>query len=63
MIVRPLRRDVHWTSEEDDILREMAGSGESVARIAQQLNRAPGSVRNRALRLNIPLAKSPTRRL
>lgn len=58
MNVPPLRRGVHWTTEEDDFLREMARSGESVARIAEKLNRATGSVRNRALRLRIPIARS-----
>ena len=58
MSARPLRRDVHWTPEEDEVLRDMARSGESVARIAQELNRASSSVRNRAVRLNIPVAKA-----
>jgi hypothetical protein len=58
MTMSPLRRDVHWTAEEDDILREMARLGESVARIAEKLNRATGSVRNRALKLQIPIARS-----
>ena len=58
MSARPLRRDVHWTPEEDDVLREMARSGESAARIAEELNRATSSVRNRAARLNIQVAKA-----
>jgi DNA-binding NarL/FixJ family response regulator len=42
----------------DALLRELARSGESVANIAKHLNRSAGSVRNRALRQNIALAKS-----
>ena len=57
-MTRPLRRDVPWTAEDDEFLREHARAGESVSEIAEQLNRVPSSVRNRALRLNIKLARS-----
>jgi hypothetical protein len=33
-MIRPIRRDVHWSLEEDALLRQLAQSGESVANIA-----------------------------
>jgi DNA-binding NarL/FixJ family response regulator len=58
---QPTRRD--WTSEEDDLLREMARSGESVADISARLDRSPGSVRKRASKFKIALAKAPKLKL
>jgi len=60
-MIRPIRRDVHWSLEEDALLRELAKSGESVANIATHLSRSAGAIRNRALRLNLALAKSQRR--
>jgi hypothetical protein len=37
---------------------ELARAGEDVAKIAKHLNRSEGSTRNRALRLDIALAKA-----
>jgi IS30 family transposase len=54
----PLRRDVHWSPDEDHQLRTLARAGETAANIAKQINRSPGSVRNRALRLGITIKKS-----
>jgi hypothetical protein len=54
----PLRKDVPWRPEDDALLRELARAGEQVAKIAKHLNRSEGSTRNRALRLNIALAKA-----
>jgi hypothetical protein len=54
----PVRRDARWTPDEDDLLRKLARSGESVVNISERLNRSPGSIRKRSLRLNIALAKS-----
>jgi hypothetical protein len=53
----PLRKDIPWRPEDDALLRELARAGEQVAKIAKHLNRSEGSTRNRALRLNIALAK------
>ena len=47
-----------WRPEDDALLRELARAGEQVAKIAKHLNRSQGSTRNRALRLNIALAKA-----
>jgi hypothetical protein len=54
----PLRKDIPWRPEDDALLREMARAGEQVAKIAKQLNRSAGSTRNRALRLDIAVAKA-----
>jgi hypothetical protein len=54
----PLRKDIPWSPEDDALSRELARAGEGVAKIAKHLNRSTGSTRNRALRLDIPLAKS-----
>ena len=40
------------------MLRQLAASEENVASIAKEINRSPGSVRVRAQRLNVKLAKS-----
>jgi hypothetical protein len=54
----PLRKDIPWRPEDDALLRELARAGEQVAKIAKRLNRSEGSTRNRALRLNITLARA-----
>ena len=59
---RPGRRDLHWTPEEDVLLRELARTGETVANIAKRMNRSPGSVSSYALRQNIALAKARNRK-
>ena len=56
-MIRPVHRDTPWTPEEDDLLRKLARSGESVANIAKHIDRSLGSIRNRAVRLNIALVK------
>jgi Recombinase len=53
-----VRNNTQWTAEEDDLLRKLAASGENVANIAKEINRPPGSVRGRAQRLSVKLAKS-----
>ena len=47
-----------WTPEEDELLRSFALSGTSAAAIATLMKRSEQAVRNRAVRLNIVLAKS-----
>lgn len=47
-----------WKPKEDEMLRKLARAGETVANIAKLLDRKPESVRGRASRLKIPLAKS-----
>jgi Recombinase len=57
-MTRAAKRDVPWTHEQDDLLRKMGQAGENIANIAKRMDRSPGSVRIRALRLNVRLAKS-----
>ena len=47
-----------WTTKDDEMLRKLASSGETVANIARILNRKPDSIRARATRLKIRLAKA-----
>ncbi len=52
-----------WTPYEDERLRTLALSGESVVTIARQMNRSEAAVRKRAVRLKLVFAKarlSPT---
>jgi DNA-binding NarL/FixJ family response regulator len=56
-MIPPSRRDLRWTPDEDDLLRDMAQSGESAREISTRLNRSPSSIRERASRLKITLAK------
>ena len=42
-----------WTSEEEDQLRGLAKSGESIATVAERLNRSEQAIRHRARRLGI----------
>jgi Recombinase len=51
-------KDFKWTSEQDKALRELAISGHGLDEIAKLMNRSAGSVRMRAARLDITLAKS-----
>jgi hypothetical protein len=44
-----------WTAAEDDLLRDMAASGENPASIAIRLKRSQDSVQSRAFRLNVSL--------
>jgi len=54
----PLRKGIPWRPEDDTLLRGLARAGEDVAKIAKRLNRSKGATRNRALRLDIALAKA-----
>ena len=58
MTMFAVRNNTQWTPEEDDLLRKLAASGENVANIAKEINRSAGSVRVRAQRLDVKLAKS-----
>jgi hypothetical protein len=57
-MIPPAQRGMRWSPKEDVLLRDLAQSGEYLAKIAQHLDRSPGSVRIRALRMNIALAQS-----
>jgi hypothetical protein len=57
-MIRAARRNSRWSPEEDSLLCEFARSGESVTNIAENLGRSAGSVRVRAQRLNIAMARS-----
>jgi hypothetical protein len=54
----PPRKDIPWRPEEDALLRELARTGEDVAKIAKRLNRSSSATRNRALKLDVALAKA-----
>ena len=56
-MIGPSRRDLRWTPDEDDLLRELARAGEGASEISRRLNRSPSSIRERASRLKITLAK------
>jgi hypothetical protein len=51
-------KDLKWTPEHDKILRELAGSVHGLDEIAKLMDRSVGSVRMRAARLKVKLAKS-----
>jgi DNA-binding NarL/FixJ family response regulator len=55
---QPIKRDARWTPEEDELLRELARSGHNPTDISKRLNRSSGSVRMRAARLKIVVAKA-----
>jgi hypothetical protein len=48
---------VKWSAEEDERLRKLALSGASLAQIAEQMLRNRSSVRNRASKLEIAIAR------
>jgi hypothetical protein len=55
---------VQWSDEEDEQLKKLAGSGFGMVEIADLMQRTKSSVRVRALKLNIAIArqKNPMRR-
>ena len=48
---------IPWSPDEDERLRKLALSGASMAEIAQQMKRTKSSVRTRALKLKIAIAR------
>jgi hypothetical protein len=50
---------VEWSKEDEERLRSLAMSGLSAAQIAAQIHRSKGSVRVRAAKLNIAIAREP----
>jgi DNA-binding NarL/FixJ family response regulator len=46
-----------WSTEEDERLRSLARSGLSIAEIAQQMQRSKPSIRARATKLTIAIAR------
>jgi hypothetical protein len=46
-----------WTTEDDERLRSLAQSGIALSEISHRMKRGKSSVRNRALRLAIPIAR------
>ena len=51
---------VEWSKEDEERLRSLALSGLSAAQIAAQIHRSKGSVRVRAAKLNIDIAREVT---
>ena len=48
-----------WTQAHDDLLRELAASGVSKARIAIRLQRTENSIKHRAMTLGVKVASPP----
>jgi hypothetical protein len=48
---------IPWSPDEDEQLRKLALSGASMAEIAKQMQRTKSSVRTRALKMNIAIAR------
>ncbi len=48
---------IPWSPDEDEQLRKLALSGASMAEIAQQMQRTKSSVRTRASKLKIAIAR------
>jgi hypothetical protein len=57
MTKRPLIASQHWTPEQDEQLRILAASGESIAAISVRLQRSEGALRHRARILKILLRR------
>jgi hypothetical protein len=59
-----MSRNIPWSDEEDQQLRNLALSGFSLAQIAHQMVRSKSSVRSRALKIEIAIARdrNPMRR-
>jgi len=52
---------IPWSPDEDERLRKLALSGASLGEIAKQMQRTKSSVRTRALKLKIAIAREETR--
>jgi hypothetical protein len=52
-----MSRNIPWSDEDDLQLRCLALSGFSLAQIAQQMVRSKSSVRSRALKIKIAIAR------
>jgi DNA-directed RNA polymerase specialized sigma24 family protein len=48
---------IPWSPDEDERLRKLALSGASMAEIAQQMQRTKSSIRTRASKLKIAIAR------
>lgn len=48
-----------WTPEEEATLREMAGQGVYMRRIALRLRRTESSIKKRAVQLGVKVMKTP----
>jgi hypothetical protein len=52
-----MSRNIPWSDEDDQRLRSLALSGFSLAEIARQMLRGTSSVRSRALKMEIAIAR------
>lgn len=52
-----MSKNLPWSVEDDERLRNLALSGFSLTEISNQMRRGTSSVRSRALKLNIALAR------
>jgi hypothetical protein len=56
-----MSRNIPWSDEDDQLLRSLAFSGYSLAEIAHQMVRSKSSVRSRALKIEIAIARDRNR--
>jgi hypothetical protein len=52
-----MSRNIPWSNEDDQLLRGLAVSGFSLAEIAHQMVRGKSSVRSRALKIEVAIAR------
>ena len=57
MTGRPVEKNLPWTSEQESQLRRLAKNGESIATVAERLNRSEPAIRHRARRLGITVRR------
>ena len=60
MTARQLITNPPWTSEKDDQLRRLAKNGESIATVAERLNRSEQAIRHRARKLGLTIRRVAT---
>ncbi len=48
-----------WSYKEDRRLSELAGSGKTLEQIAKVMDRTPDGIRNRSIRLGVPIRSKP----
>ena len=57
MTERQLIANQPWSSEQEDQLRRLAKNGESIATVAERLNRSEQAIRHRARRLGLTIRR------
>jgi hypothetical protein len=57
-----LKRKHQWTTDEDDVLRQLTADSRTLDVIARRLRRPDGVVRRRAIQLGLPVFRKPRHR-